>query len=236
MSDEGAAGAAGPIIGELNEGSLHAALKQHYARPGDALEVPLAGFVVDIVRGLGTPDELLIEIQTGSFGAMGRKLDHLLDSRRMLIVHPIAVRTVLERDGRRRTSPVKGRLHDVLDELVSLPTMLDHPALTLEVVLVETTAVQTAVASRRRGRAAWRTVDRRLDRIVSVHRFAGMDDLRALAPGPLPDDFGTDDLAAAAAVDRDTARKLAYCLAAAGVIDEVTRTRQGKRYRWVAPG
>jgi hypothetical protein len=236
MSGTGSAGASGPVIGELNEGSLHAALKQHYARPGDALEVPLGGFVIDIVRGLGTPDEQLIEIQTGSFGAMGRKLDHLLDGRRMLIVHPIAVRTVLERDGRRRTSPVKGRLHDVLDELVSLPTMLDHPALTLEVVLVETTAVQAPVPGRRRGRAAWRTVDRRLDRMLSVHRFGGMDDLRALAPGPLPDGFGTDDLALAAAVDRDTARKLAYCLSAAGVIEEIARTRQGKRYRWAAPG
>jgi hypothetical protein len=198
-----------PVIGTLNEGSLHAALKARYAQPGDAFEVPLDGFVVDIVRGLGTADELLVEIQTGSFGAMGRKLDHLLEGRRVHIVHPIPVRTVLERAGRRRVSPAKGRLHDVLDELVSIPSMLDHPRLTLDVVLVETTAVQVPDASRRRGRGGWRTVDRVLDAVVEVHPFTGMADLAAFVTGPLPDRFTTADLAVAAGVDRDTARKLA---------------------------
>ena len=56
-----------PHIGTLNEGSLHAALKQVYAEPGDTFEVPLDRFVIDISR-----DELLIEIQTGSFAAMGK--------------------------------------------------------------------------------------------------------------------------------------------------------------------
>jgi hypothetical protein len=221
-----------PVIGTLNEGSLHAALKAHYAQPGDGFEVPLEGFVVDIVRGAGTDDELLIEIQTGSFGAMGRKLDHLLEGRRVHIVHPISVRTVLERQGRRRASPVKGRLFDVLDELVSLPSMLDHPRLTLDVVLVETTAVQVPDASRRRGRGGWSTVDRVLDRIVEVRTFTGMEDVAAFVTGPLPGRFTTADLAVAAGVDRDTARKLANCLAAGACIDEVGRTRTGKLYRW----
>ena len=60
-------------IGTLNEGSLHAALKERYAEPGDEFEVPLDGFVIDIRR----PGQL-IEIQTSSFKAMGRKLDRLL--------------------------------------------------------------------------------------------------------------------------------------------------------------
>ncbi len=221
-----------PVIGTLNEGSLHAALKAHYALPGDRFEVPLHGFVIDIVRGLGTPDEQLIEIQTGSFGAMGRKLDHLLDGRRVHIVHPVSVRTVLDRQGRRRVSPVRGGLHDVLDELVSLPSMLDHPGLTLDVVLVETTAVQVPDASRRRGRGGWSTVDRLLDGIVATRTFSGMGDVAALVTGPLPERFTTADLAVAAGVDRGTARKLAYCLAAGACIDEVGRTRAGKVYRW----
>ena len=46
-------------IGTLNEKSLHAALKEWYAKPEDLIEVPVDGFTVDIVRG-----DLLIEIQT----------------------------------------------------------------------------------------------------------------------------------------------------------------------------
>ena len=40
-------------IGLLNEKPLHASLKQWYARPGDRFEVPVHGFVIDIVRDEG---------------------------------------------------------------------------------------------------------------------------------------------------------------------------------------
>jgi hypothetical protein len=56
-------------IGLLNEKPLHASLKQWYARPGDRFEVPVDGFVIDIVRG-----RLLIEIQTRNFASTRAKL------------------------------------------------------------------------------------------------------------------------------------------------------------------
>ena len=51
-------------IGLLNEKPLHASLKQWYARPGDRFEVPVDGFVIDIVRrreNEGSEEDLLIE-------------------------------------------------------------------------------------------------------------------------------------------------------------------------------
>jgi hypothetical protein len=39
-----------PIIGTLMETSLHAALKEWYAQPGDRTEVPMDGYVIDLVR------------------------------------------------------------------------------------------------------------------------------------------------------------------------------------------
>ena len=161
-----------PHIGTLNEGSLHAALKADYARPGDRFEVPLDGFVIDIRR----PD-LLIEIQTASFAAMGSKLDHLLPEHRMLLVHPIAVETYLQKpDTRPRKSPKRGSVYSLFDELVSIPTLLDHPNLTLEVVLVSLTKIQEPDARVRRGRGGFRTVDRALREIVGRHRFAASTD------------------------------------------------------------
>ena len=53
-----------PAIGTLNEGVLHAQLKNWYQRPGDRIEQVVGGFVVDLVRG-----DLLVEIQTGGFAA-----------------------------------------------------------------------------------------------------------------------------------------------------------------------
>ncbi len=225
-------------IGTLNEGSLHLALKHLVAEPGDEFEVPLHGFVIDIVRAAETPDECLIEIQTGAFGAMGSKLDRLLDHHRIHLVHPIAVRTTLERPGGyRRRSPRRQSLHSLFDELVSVPTLLDHPGLSLEVVLVEATKIQVPDARARRGRGGWRTVDRRLDTVVERRTFETLDDIADLLPADLPSPFTTADVAERAPMPRDLAQKACYCLRATGHLVETGRTRAGVTYRRApAPG
>ena len=216
-----------PLIGTLNEGSLHVALKDWYAKPGDEFEVPLDGFVIDIRRG----DEL-IEIQTSGFAQMSRKLDHLLDHYEILLVHPIAVETWLHKpDAKPRRSPRKGTVFSVFDELVSVPTLLDHPRLTLDVVLVSVDKIQVADPKARRGRGGFRTVDRRLREVIRSHRFATVDDLIGLIPPGLPKEFTTADLASVAGVSRETARKMAYCFRPLGVFDETRRTRAGYHYR-----
>ena len=59
-------------IGLLNEKSLHSALKHWYAKPGDRLEFPLDGYIVDILRG-----DQVIEIQTGNFSSIKHKMRNL---------------------------------------------------------------------------------------------------------------------------------------------------------------
>lgn len=208
------------MIGTLNEGAIHAGLKAHYARPGDTFEVPLEGFVIDVRRA-----DLLIEIQTGSFGAMGSKLDRLLDVHRMLLVHPIAVEVYLERPGTtEKKSRTRGTVYDVFDELVSVPTLLDHPNLELEVALIAVTHVQEVRRQR------FRTVERKLRAVRETRRFRGTHDLAALLPAELPPQFTTADLAKAAKITRDVAQKMAFCLRALDVLHEVTRTRAGIVY------
>jgi hypothetical protein len=189
--------------------------------------VDLDGFVIDIRRG-----DLLIEIQTGAFAAMGRKLDRLLADHRMLLVHPVAVETYLRRPGGySRRSPKRNDLYGLFDELVSLPTMLDHPNLSLEVVLVAVDKIQEPDAALRRRRGGWRTVDRCLREIRSRHRFDGPGDLAALVPAGLPATFSTADLALAAGTSRVRAQKMAYCLRANELVEPVRRTRQGVLYQ-----
>lgn len=192
--------------------------------------MPLDGFVVDIRRG-----DLLIEIQTGSFAAMGRKLDHLLPGHRVLLVHPIAVETHLQRpEAKTRRSPKRGSVYDLFTELVSLPTLLDHPNLHIEVVLVSVTKVQVADPAARRGRGGFRTVDRVLREVVGRHRFEDSADLLSLVPDGLPAEFTTGDLAAQAGVDRATAQRMAYCLRPLGLFREHGRSRAGVHYSLAA--
>ena len=217
---------AAPHIGTLNEGSLHAALKQRYARPGDALEVPLDGFVIDIRR-----PGLLVEIQTGSLGALGPKLDRLLAQHRMLLVHPIAIETYLQRPGKKlRKSPKRASILSLFEQLVSIPTLLDHPHLMLDVVLVSVLLVQTPDPRARRGRGGYRILDRQLRDVLAVRRFRTIDDLATLLPADLPPRFTTADLAATAGVSRHLAQQIAYCFRALDVITELGRTRAGVLY------
>jgi len=211
-------------IGTLNEGSLHAALKQHYSEPGDEFEVPLGRFVIDIKRG-----NRLIEIQTVSFASMAKKLDFLLPDHEILLVHPIAVATYLERPGRKaRKSPKRLSIYNLFDELVSVPTLIDHPNLTIEVVLVDAIKTQIEDPKARRGRGGFRTVNRSLGALREKHRFEAIADLAALVPtADLPPKFTTADLAKAIGVPRPTAQRIAYCFRPLGLFIEHERTKAG---------
>ena len=186
----------------------------------------MGDFVADIARG-----DDLIEIQTGSFAALGRKLDHLLAEHRILVVHPVIVERIIEREGARpRRSPKRGELLDVFDQLVSIPTLLDHPHFALEVVTVSVVERRVADPSRRRGRGGDRTTDRRLREVLGRHRFERPTDLLELVPTDLPDPFTTADLARLLGTTRDRAQKIAYCLRALDLFVDRGRTRAGVRY------
>ncbi len=166
---------------------------------------------------------------------MGRKLDRLLTEYQILLVHPIATATYLHKpDAKPRKSPIRGGLYSVLDELVSIPTLLDHPNLTLDVVLVTVDKFQVHDPKARRGRGGWKTTDKKLRSVDSTHRFASTEDLVALLPPALPELFTTADMAASGVLSRDAAQKLAYCLRALDRIEVTDRTKAGYLYRVTA--
>jgi hypothetical protein len=188
--------------------------------------VPLEGFVIDIRR-----PGLLVEIQTSSLGALGPKLDRLLAEHRMLLVHPIAVETHLQRPGKKlRKSPKRGSIYSVFEQLVSIPTLLDHPNLRLDVVLASVLLVQKPDPRARRGRGGFRTLDRQLRDVREVRRFRTPADLAALLPAELPPRFTTADLAAAAGISRHLAQQMAFCLRALELITDLGRARAGIHY------
>lgn len=212
-------------IGTLNERSLHRALKEHLTEDGDEVEVPIETFVVDIRRG-----SQIIEVQTSSFRSMARKLDVLLDRYTVRLVHPIAVHTYLVRGDRKpRRSPKKGSVYSILDELVSFPTLLDHPNLTIDAVLVNVDKIQRFDDSARRGRGGWVSTDRSLREIIEWHRFETRYDLAALLPADLPDPFTTADIAPHVG-SRTAAQRLTYCLRQLDMIRAIDRTRAGITY------
>lgn len=214
------------MIGTLNEGSLHHELKKYYANKETLetgvtadFEVPLEGFVVDIVLS----DHRIVEIQTGSFGAMKRKMQRLLDNHQMTLVYPIAVNRRLVRvteDGEvSRRSPKHGSPYDVFSELVYIPTVLDHPNLRLDLVMIEDEQRLVFDGKRGRRRKGWVVASRCLSKIVETMSFNSMSGLFNLFKETLPEEFTTADLARVMSSRRTVGQQAAYCLKAAGVIE-----------------
>jgi hypothetical protein len=214
-------------IGVLREGPLHAAIKAMLAVPGDQFEVPIGGFVIDLVRADGE----LVEVQTGGFSALGRKLDALLDTHRFRIVYPVAAeRRIVRVDGDGqitsvRRSPKRASVVDVFDRLVAFPSLLTHPHLTIEMLLLREDHVRGG-RPERVGHRRWDPGERRLIDVLERVEVRGPGDLVRILPALPPDPFSTRELAAILGCSVPLAQRSAYCLRMMGIIEAA-----GKRGR-----
>jgi len=219
-------------IGLLNEKPLHASLKQWYARSGDRFEVPVDGFVIDIVR-----DDLLIEIQTRNFSAIKSKLTNLARRHRVRLIYPIVQEKWIVRvangngaESIRRKSPKRGRLEDLFWELVSIPQLLLNPNFSLEVLMIREEEVRRYDGKRRRRRREWLIEGRRLLEVMDQRSFGQSADWLAFLPHGL-ESFTTKDLATRMNTRRELAQKLAYCLREGKMIELIGKRGRANLYR-----
>jgi hypothetical protein len=225
-------------IGELREGPLHAAVKDLLAVPGDRAEVRVEGFVIDLVRADGE----LVEIQTGGFTPLGRKLDALLDGHRMRIVFPVpAERRIIRIDDHgevlsSRKSPLRGTALDVFDRLVSFPSLIAHPNLVVEVLLCKEDHVRAPEAGRSRsGRRRRDPGERRLVEVLDSVALDSPAACAALLPDALgAEPFTTRELGAALRVRMILAQRIAYCLRAMEVLEDAGRRGRAPLHRRAA--
>ena len=276
-------------IGELNERSLHRALKARYAVPGSVTEQAVDGFVADVMIG-----GRIVEIHTGPFSPLKKKLPRLLERFAVTLVYPVAqdryivtmpagagvpyARDVVNAPDapnapnplnapdapdtlntpdtpntpnvpaiptaplRRRKSPKHDSVFTVFDGLTSIPTLLDHPNLTIDVVMTveEDVRVKDPDHRGRRGgrrgrrRRDWTRIDRRLVEVAQTHRLTGMADLFALVDAALPEPFTTLDLARAMRSPRRLGQQAAFCFREAGVSEVCGKTGNALLYRRTA--
>jgi hypothetical protein len=224
------------VISTLNEKPLHAALKEWYAQPGDRLEAPFGGFIIDIVRG-----DLLVEIQTQGFSNAKRKLADLATQHPVRLVYPVAQTKWIVKIGdddctvlSRRKSPKRGSYAQIFAELVSFPRLLSNPRFSLHVLLIleeELRRYDDTRAWRRRG---WVTYERRLLQVIEHRIFAQPADLADLLPAKLVEPFTTADLASALGRPRRLAQQMAYCLRKMGMIEPVGK--QGNAHLYIRLG
>ncbi|KAA3613363.1 MAG: hypothetical protein DWQ05_17900 [Calditrichaeota bacterium] len=219
-------------IGLLNEKPLHAALKEYYAQPGDQFEVPIDGFVIDIVR-----EDLLLEIQTANFAAIKLKLNKLLRSHHVRLIYPIAqekwivkLAAEYENETTRRKSPKRGRLEDLFWEMVSFPKLLTHPNFSLEIVLIKEEEIRARDGKRNWRRKGWRIEERRLLEVIDRKLFADPADWQAFTPAPMQS-FTTKDLSEALGIGTRLSQRMAYCLRKSGTSVLIGKRGRANLYR-----
>ena len=223
-------------IGEFNERSLHRALKARYAIAGSATEQVIDGYVADVVVG-----NRIVEIQTGSFSPLRNKLPRLLKRHPVTLVHPIAQDRYIVKiptdpgvPQTRRKSPKHGSVFQIFSVLASIPALLAHPNLTLEIVITveeEIRAVKQGRGWRRRG---WASLDRRLLDVVATHTIASMADLFEMLDAELPGRFTTNDIARAMKSSRRLGQQAAFCFREAGVSEICGKDGNALVYRRVS--
>lgn len=221
----------------MQETSLHAALKAWYAQSGDSLEVPVDGYLVDVVH-----KDLLVEIQTRNFSAIKPKLTRLLQDHPVRLVHPIAVEKWIVRlpagedsPPARRKSPRRGRMEHLFLELVRIPHLVAHPNFSVEVLLTREEEVRRDDGQGSWRRKGWSIADRRLLEVVERRVLVDPVDFSALLPDSLPMPFTNRDLSQKLQIPLYLAQRMVYCLRAMGVVDTAGRKGRACLFNRIEP-
>ena len=127
-------------IGLLKEKTLHAVLKDFVVDDITCQEVKIGRFVADVVQG-----EDITEVQTKNLRGLTKKLDFFLQTHNVTVVFPISqtkwIYWVSPETGlieKPNKSTIKGTFPHALAELDGIKQFLDHPRLTVKLMLLET--------------------------------------------------------------------------------------------------
>ena len=176
------------------------------------------------VSGLVRADGELVEVQTGGFGALGRKLDALLDEHRMRVVYPVpAERRIVRVDEHRqvlavRRSPKRATAAEVFDQLVAFPSLLTHPNLTIEVLLLGAAHIRRAQPTTTRGRTR-DPGERRMVELLDRVALRTSQDILAVLPALPAEPFSTRQLATLLRCSTLLAQRTLYCLRTIGIVE-----------------
>jgi len=219
-------------IGTKNESSLHKTLKFQYTGPGGKTEVETGDFVADGLK----KDGEYIEVQTGSFGPLRKKVKTLAKNAKVRIIHPIAIVKIIEvydtKDKLlyKRKSPVRGCLWDLFDAIMYAPELPLKKNVTIEAVLADITEKRV-----KDGKGSWRRKGiSKQDKVLSAYHenivFAKKADyLKHFVPFKKDEEFTVTSHAEKAGIKRHISQKALYTLAKMKVI-----TRTGKKGKaWV---
>ena len=211
-------------IGMQKEKTLHAVLKAYEDPDEDHLEIPIGNYIADIYC---RETESIIEIQTANFGYLRGKLDAFLPQYHVTVVYPIpASKWVTWIDpetgelGKRSRSPKKGSFYSAFRELYRISSYLDHPNLSIKLILLDMEEYRLQDGWGRSGKRGSHRYDRIPTRIVGETLLTQPRDYLQFIPYDLEEPFTAKELARSCGYPRESFSTEALILRKLGVIEK----------------
>ena len=218
-------------IGIKKESSLHRTLKFQYIGDGGKSEVEAGDFIADGIRKNGE----YIEVQTGSFGPLKKKVTEFASRGKVRIIHPVIIKKYIEVydiDGKllhRRKSPKQGTVWNLFNVLIHAPHLALLKGVTIEAALVDVTEKRV-----KDGKGSWRRkgisiLDKEMTAFHESIVFAKKSDYRRFIPYKKGEEFTSFSYTQKTGIDKWTAYKVLYVL---NIIKIVERTGK-KGNSWI---
>ena len=225
-------------IGMQKEKTLHAVLKAYEDPDEDHHEIPIENYIADIYC-----DEKgsITEIQTANMGSLRDKLSVFLPLYKVTVVYPIPatkwitwVDPVTGELGKRNRSPLKGSFYSAFRELYRISSYLDHPNLTIKLILLDLEEYRLQDGWGRDGKRGSHRYDRVPTRIVSEMLLTQPADYLQFIPYELGEPFTAKELAKSCGFPRESFSTEALILKKLGVLEQIGKKGRAYLYR-VAP-
>lgn len=220
-------------IGTYKEKTLHIALKKYFEPCENYHEVPVNGYIADILK-----DKEIIEIETGGFSGLKPKLESYLPDYNVTLVYPIpAVKYVSWIDGsagdisKRSRSTRKATAYDLLRQMVYILPFVKDKHLAVVSPLLEIDEYRNLDGwSRNRKRGSTR-YDLAPTDIFGLIKLSDDEDYIRLIPEPLEEVFTAPEFEKEIRIGSYDAYAVVKVLEARGVIEKCGKKGRAAAYR-----
>ena len=211
-------------IGMQKEKTLHAVLKAYEDPDEEHHEIPIGNYIADIYR---EDTGSITEIQTGGFGPLRDKLKAFLPSYHVTVVYPIpSVKWITWIDPQ-----TGGSFYAAFKELYRISGFLDHPNLTIKLILLDMEEYRLRDGWGRDGKRGSHRYDRVPTRIVSELSLTEPRDYLQFVPYGIEEPFTARELAKSCGFPGDSFSTVALILRKMGVLEQVGKKGRAYLYR-----
>jgi hypothetical protein len=210
-------------IGTLGEKTLHSILKNYLEPNTGNHEVKIGNYVADIINENG-----IIEIQTGGFQKLRKKLEFLLNLNTVTLVYPVArtkwIIWIDKETGettKKRKSPKKGTSYEVFFELYKIKHLLANENLRLKILMLDIKEYRNLDGWSKDKKKGSTRYERIPTGLVDEICISSVSDFSKLIPVDLPDIFMSKDFKKVSGLSIKSSQTALNILNHLGVVERI---------------